>query len=113
MPCSDCINKRTDKQSNALHLLFDQIAKECLDKGIELRELIKDEVPIPVTPENIKWMWKLLQNAMFGKKSTTELSKTGEIEKVYDVLNRILVERTQGQISLPPFPSMESLINKS
>ena len=107
MPCSDCQNKRTDKQNNALHLLFDQIAKECLDKGIELRELIKDEVPIPVTPENIKWMWKLLQNAMFGKKSTTELSKTGEIEQVHDVLNKILSKRTNGQIVLPPFPSIE------
>lgn len=113
MPCSDCQNKRTDKQNNALHLLFDQIAKECLDKGIELRELIKDEVPIPVTPENIKWMWKLLQNAMFGTTSTRELKKTGQIEQLYDVFSQIFAERTGGEVQLPPFPSMESLINKS
>jgi hypothetical protein len=112
MPCQHCQNTRTSQQNRSLYLLFKQISDECLAKGIEMRELVRDEVPIPCTPENIKWMWKLLQNAMFGTKSTTELRKSGDIDKVYDAFNRILIERTQGEIQLPPWPSMESLMSK-
>ncbi len=112
MACEQCQNKRTSSQNNALHLLFAQISKECEEKGIDLREVVRDEVPIPCTPENIKWMWKLLQKAMFGTRSTTELRKSGDIDKVYDQFNKILIERTNGEISLPPFPSLELLMGK-
>lgn len=115
MSCEQCKPKdnRTDQQNRSLHLFYKQLSDECLAKGIELREIVRDEVPIPVTPENIKWMWKLLQKAMFGTASTTELKRSGDIDKLYDAFNRILIERTKGEVVLPPFPSMESLINKS
>lgn len=103
---------RTLKQNSSLHLLFKQVSDECMMRGIDMREIVQDEVPIQCTPENIKWMWKLLQKALFGNKSTTELKKSGQIEVVYDNFNKILIERTQGQISLPPFPSIETLITK-
>ena len=100
--------KRTIPQNNSLHLLFEQLSKECLDKGIEMRDLVKEEIPIEATPENLKWLWKLLQNALFKTKSTTELKKTGQIEIVYDAFNKILIERTNGEISLPDWPSLET-----
>ena len=100
--------KRTLPQNSALHLLFTQLSKECLDKGIEMRDLVKEEIPIEATPENIKWLWKLLQNALFKTKSTTELKKTGQIEIVYEAFNKILIERTNGEISLPDWPSLET-----
>jgi len=100
--------KRTHLQNRSLHLLFAQIAKECLDKGIEMRQLVKDNVPIEVTVENVKWMWKLLQSALFKTKSTTELKKLGQIEIVYDNFAKIVSERTQGEIILPPFPSLKT-----
>lgn len=115
MLCNNCktqVDKRTNPQNNSLHLLFSQISKECMAKGIDLRQIVREEVPIQCTPENIKWLWKLLQEALFKTKSTTELKKTGEIEVVWDAFNRILIERTKGEISLMPFPSMESLINE-
>src|SRR3990167_8340864 len=100
--------KRTRLQNRSLHLLFTQIAKECLDKGIEMRQLVKDNVPIEVTPENVKWLWKLLQNALFKTKSTTELKKLGQIEIVYDNFSKIVSERTQGEIILPAWPSLKN-----
>ena len=103
------MQKRTGQQNRSLHKLFKDVSDECMEKGIDLREVVREEVPIPCTPENLKWMWKLLQNAMFCKKSTTELKKTGEIEKVYDVFNKILSERTKGEIILPDFPSQDGL----
>lgn len=95
-----------------MHLLFSQISTLCMEKGIDLRQIVRKEVPIQCTPENIKWLWKLLQEALFGKKSTTDLKKSGEIEVVYDAFNRILIERTNSEIILPPFPSVESLMEK-
>lgn len=99
--------QRTIKQNSSIHLLFKQISDICIEKGIDMREIVQDEVPIQCTPENIKWLWKLLQKALFGKKSTTQLKKSGEIEIVYDNFNKILIDRTNGEVSLPPFPSME------
>ena len=101
---------RTTNQNAALHLLFRQISDMCMEKGIDMREIVREDVPIQVTPENVKWMWRLLQKGLFGKKSTTELKKSGEIEIVYDNFNKILIERTQGEIRLPPFPSLDSLM---
>lgn len=98
----------TRQQQKALHLLFTQVSKECMDKGIEMRHLVDKEIPIQATPENMKWLWKQLQDGLFKTKSTTELKKTGEIEIVYDEFNKLLIERTQGEISLPPFPSSEA-----
>ena len=96
--------KRTIPQNNALHVLFQQLSDECLEKGVEMRDLVRDEVPIQCTPANIKWLWKKVQKGLFKKKSTTELKKTGEIEIVYDNFNKLVIERTKGEISLPPFP---------
>jgi len=98
---------RTIQQNKSLHVLFKQISDECLDKGIDMRELVRDEVPIQCTPENIKWLWKLLQNALFKTKSTTELKKSGEIDIVYDNFNKIISERTNGEVCLPEFPSWD------
>ena len=102
--------QRTTQQNRSLHKLFALISQECIEKGIDLREIVKDEVPIQCTPENIKWMWRLLQKALFGNESTTKLKKTGQIDIVYDNFNKILVERTNGEICLPPWPSIENLM---
>ena len=110
MNCENCknkIDKRTHQQNNALHLLFKQISDECMEKGIDMRAIVREEVPIQCTPENIKWLWKLIQEHLFKKRRTRDLKKTGEIEVVYDTFNKILIDRTKGEISLPPFPSME------
>jgi hypothetical protein len=104
--------KRTTQQNRSLHKLLAETSKLCIEKGIDLREIVRDEVPIQCTPENLKWMWRLLQKALFGKKSTTELKRTGEIDIVYDNFNKILIERTNGEISLPPWPSVENMIDE-
>lgn len=106
------MDKRTLKQNSSLHLLYKQVSDICMERGIDMRMIVKEEVPIQCTPENIKWLWKMLQEALFGNKSTTELKKSGEIEVVYDNFNKILIERTNGEIVLPPFPSLETLIEQ-
>ena len=88
-------------------MFFKQISDECVAKGIDMRQIVREEVMIECTPENIKWLWKLLQEALFKTKSTTELRKSGEIDVVYDNFNKIISERAKGEITLPPFPSKD------
>ena len=103
-------NKRSNSQNNSLHLMFQQLSDECLEKGIEMRDIVKDELPIECTPENIKWLWKKLQKALLKIESTTQLTKDGQIDLVYRNFNKILIERTNGEISLPPFPCLKEQI---
>jgi len=101
-------SQRTKKQNKALHRLFTQLAEEMAEKGIDMRTFI--QVPVSFTPYSIKeYLWKPLQRVMLGKRSTTQLDKTEDINKIYDNLNRIIVERTKGEIEMPPFPSLEIL----
>jgi hypothetical protein len=98
----------TQQQFSALHLLLSQLATQLNESGIDMKKLLKKEVDISWTTYSVKeYLWKPLQKALVGKKSTTELDKIGELELVYDNLNRILIERTGGEINLPPFPSKE------
>jgi len=101
-------DKRTGQQNNALHKLFALLAEEMVEKGIDFRMLLDEEIYYEPTPENIKVLWKKLQKALLDKESTTELNKVGDIERVYDNFNKIISERTGGEISLPPFPSLEN-----
>jgi len=104
-------DQRTVAQNNALHLLFTQLAEELNEKGLDMRQLIREEVDISWTPYSVKeYLWRPLQKIITGKRSTTKLSKTQEIDTIYKNLNRILIERTKGEVCLPPFPSIDSLI---
>jgi len=103
---------RTEKQNKALHLWFEQMAEVLNSKGIPAYKIFKEPVEHFWTPEIIKEMWRKIQKAMFGKKSTTELFKTGEIGRIYDVFNKIVAERTKGEVKCPPFPSMEEMGSK-
>lgn len=101
-------DKRTVQQNNALHLWFQQLADALNEKGITAQQIFSRPVENFWTPEIVKEIWRKVQKAMFGKRSTTQLFKTGEIDKVYDVLNKLISERTNGEVVVPPFPSYEN-----
>ena len=98
---------RTLAQNKAMHLYFTMLADAFSDSGQDMRKVLKPSVEIKWTPEAVKeYLWKPVQEAMFQKKSTTELS-TDEITKVYEVLNRHSAEKFGIGIQ---FPSIESLM---
>ena len=66
-------------------------------------KFIKGDIEIPWTQESFKTFWKQIQNTMFEIESTTEI-QSDKVAKVYDAINRGLVERTGVHI---PFPSKE------
>jgi hypothetical protein len=101
--------KRTITQNSAMHLLFDQLATELNDAGLDMKRTLKPEVDIPWSKETVKeFIWRPIMIAQLNKKSTTELT-TKEIDKIFETLSKHLGEKLGIQID---FPSIESLLYK-
>ncbi|RMD46978.1 MAG: hypothetical protein D6834_01660 [Aquificota bacterium] len=75
-------------------------------------KVIRLNAELQWTPALVKEMlWRPLQEAVLGKHSTTELLKIGEIDKIHEILNKVIIERTQGEVYVP-FPSIEEMMKK-
>lgn len=84
------IKKRTERQSRAIHVYFEEVARELNDRGIDMRVLVKN-LQVAHTKDSVKGIWKAIGEAKYGKKSTTQLTSK-EIDEVYDELNKLLSE---------------------
>jgi len=106
-----CVNKlSTDRQSRSLHLLFSQLADNLNSKGFDQHVILKPGTMIDWSTESVKnKMWKPIQKRILGFESTRKLKRINDIELVYGVLDRVLIEKTTGEVSLPPFPSVETM----
>lgn len=113
MKCESCgheQNTRTLKQNSSLHLYFTLLADELNSAGYDMKKTIRQEVDIPWNAYSIKeYLWRPLQEAQLGKKSTTELTTT-EIDQIYDTLNRVIGERTGVSVAFPSIESLEAEI---
>lgn len=93
---------RTSAQNRAAHRWFRQVACDLDLAGYEASETIK--VPISFTEEIVKeYMFKPIAGAMYGKTSTTQLSKE-ELSSVVEQLQRLFAEKFG---ITTPFPSKE------
>jgi hypothetical protein len=100
---------RTTSQNKALHLLYELIAQELNDHGLDMRVVLKPEVDIPWSKETVKnFIWRPIQKAQLGKESTTELT-TKEVQEVTETINRHFGEKFGLHV---PFPSVEELIHR-
>lgn len=100
---------RTTRQNRAIHLLFDMLAKELNENGLDMRRTLKPSIDIPWTGESVKeYLWRPVQQAQVNKKSTTELT-TREIDEVFDTINRHLGTKFGIYV---PFPSIETLLEE-
>ena len=99
---------RTTQQSRALYLFFRLLSEALNDAGFDMKKTIKKNIDISWTPESIKnYLWLPIMKAMTGKTSTAKM-KRDEIDKIYDVLNKTIGERTGVFVS---FPSIDNLTN--
>ena len=97
---------RSPKQQAALEVYFREAAKKLNDAGIYHQmnaKFMKGDIEIPWTQQSFKLFWKQIQNTMYDIESTTEIH-SDKVAKVYDAINRGLVERTGIHI---PFPSKD------
>jgi len=98
--------KRTHKQNNSIHLYCDMLAQEFNQAGLDMKVVLKPSVDIEWSGETVKkYVWKPIMKSLFGYDSTTKLKKIGEIDRVWEHINRHLSERFAEWIMPIPFPS--------
>jgi hypothetical protein len=103
------MEKRTTQQNRTLHSYFEMLAETLNEAGLDMKIVLKPEVQISWTKENVKeYLWKPLQKALLQKESTTELEKQRDIDLIYDNLHRHLIYRFGDVAKFPPFPSLDS-----
>ena len=93
-----------------MHKYCEMVAKELENMGFTMQEVVRrvDMIEITPTTRSVKEIvWKPIEEATLGKKSTTELS-TSEVDAIYQVMSMFLSK--QFQISLP-FPTYQDLID--
>jgi len=89
--------KATRQQQKAEHVYFRQVAESLNDAGYTLGKGLEKmdikEIEIPWTEENVKEIiWRVIQDGMFNKESTTEL-ESGEVNQIYLVVDHFLTDR--------------------
>ena len=92
---------RTERQNNAMHLWFRQMAEQLNDAGFSATHPFNDQIEIPFTEGLVKEMlFKPIIKAMYDKKSTRGLSGR-EVSEAAEVLVRWLSEHKGIYV---PFP---------
>lgn len=104
--------KRTLKQNDSLHLYYTHLAQELNNAGYTVKKVMEiKKVDIDWNEKLIKeLLWRPIQEAITGKKSTTDLNKISEIDIVYDHLNRLTGEIFHIHV---PFPKKKEEFNTS
>ena len=103
---------RTSNQNNALHLWFELVADELNNDGYSVQLVLKQKRDLNWDKEKVKeLLWRPAQQAILGKTSTTDLKKIGEIDLVYEHLNRHLGEKFEVHIPFPDDPDIAPLNN--
>ena len=99
-------NNRTEVQNNALHLYCEQVAEALNDAGLTIEKVIKSfTMEHEWTKSLVKeLLWREAQRFAVKKESTIELDKLGEINKVWEVMNRFLAKL---KIESIPFPDKD------
>lgn len=97
---------RTPTQNNSLWLWCQNAADILNDAGYSVNHVMKQRVEMPWDKGKVmELIWRPIQKAVLGKESTRDLKKMGDIDAVYDVINRHFGEKLNIHV---PWPSVES-----
>lgn len=97
---------RTNQQNKALHKFCAMLADELNARGLDMRKVLKPGVEIPWDGERVKEsVFKPVMNAMYPEKDSTTQLETDEVSRVYDVINRHMIDKFEVAV---PFPSKEN-----
>ena len=85
--------QRSALQNKALHKYCEMLAEALNDRGLDMTVVLSHHPEISWTKEAVKEkLWRPVQEAMLNKKSTTKADRN-EYSKVYDQLNKHLIDR--------------------
>lgn len=101
---------RTLPQNASMHVLFEQLANDLNDRGLSVQKVLSHSMEIDWNEKRVKeLLWRPTQIELTGKKSTTTLDKTSEIDEIYETLNRFVA---QFGVHIP-FPSQATKNEKA
>ena len=95
--------KRTSQQQKAMEVFFRTLASILNDHGLDQRKVLaamREGVELPWRQESAKELWRDFQIAVVGKESTADLEPS-EVSRVYDVVNRFLIDRFGLSVQFP------------
>lgn len=96
---------RTLKQNDSLHKYYELLSTAFNDAGISVQLVLKEKIDLDWNERSVKeLLWRPAQEALTGKKSTTELDKASEITTVWEHLNRHISNKWGIYV---PFPHKE------
>ena len=99
------MTQRTGQQNRSIHLFCEHVAKALNESGQSVQLTLAQAVEVDWTEKAVKeLLFRPIMRATLGIESTTELNKTGDIDVVFDTLNRFLSEKFGLHV---PFPSHE------
>lgn len=100
---------KSRKQENSLHLLFRQWADTLTEHGFDMKKTLKTDIDIMWNEERFKTdAWLPVMKAVCGKEHTSDL-ESHEIDKIFEVLNKAIGEKTKVFMD---FPSIENLMRE-
>lgn len=96
--------KRSNAQNRALHKYESELADFMRESGIDMRQIVKEGIPIPATPANIHDLFNRISIYMFDGKTSSELNAE-EFREVTDYLLNVVSERIGSPIDFPSYES--------
>jgi len=108
---ANCGRRRTPSQNNAIHKYCRMIAEELNAKGFQASinsPILNSPIEVDWTMDMVKELWHTVQKHMYpDKEVSTSALERAEVSAVYEVMNRAMIEKTDGQVCLP-FPSNDA-----
>lgn len=94
----------TGRQQRSLHLWFSLLATELNAGGYSVQLVLKEKMDLDWDAAMVKdLLWRPAQKALVRKESTTKLTKTKEIDLIFDHLNRHIGEKFSVHVPWPHF----------
>jgi len=79
--------KRTILQNASIHLYAKMLSESYIAGGLDMQTVLAAQLSIPWSKDAVfEHQWRAVQLAMGFERSTTKL-ETGDVNKIYDVLN--------------------------
>lgn len=96
--------QRTSIQNNSLHKYCELVASNLNAHGFDMHKTLSHDIEVPWTKELVKELiWKPVQKSQIAKESTTEAERQ-DYSKIYDIINRYLINRFEIYV---PWPSAD------
>lgn len=103
------MKQRTSQQNKALHKWFELVSEDLNNAGYTVKKTLRADFDLDWSSSLFKELiWRPIQKVITKKNSSSELS-SGELQIIWDTINRHLGEKFGLHT---PFPSLEVMIEQ-